>query len=158
MRKISESEYPSHFWSHVQVRGENDCWEWTYHRSPRGYGWVGFKGSMKQAHRVAYILTLGEIPDALCVCHTCDNPPCCNPSHLFLGTHQDNMTDRKNKNRSARNMGEKNGQSKLTRSDVIDILHRHHNGETEEALAKEKNVSQSTVSKIVLGNSWKSVH
>ncbi len=88
------------FWEKVNVRTINECWEWnacTYHH---GYG----KFSLTRchpvyAHRVAYELTYGSIPPGLLVCHTCDNRPCCNPSHLFVGTQKDNMQDCKRKGR-----------------------------------------------------------
>lgn len=87
------------FWSHVDTSG--DCWLWTAARSERGYGRVKIKGRMHQAHRVAYELTIGSIADSMKICHTCDNPPCCRPDHLFEGTSADNSADMVRKGRSA---------------------------------------------------------
>jgi hypothetical protein len=81
------------------------CWEWQGNRDYRGTGRVGngtyHKGTSSTVlvHRVAWELTYGPIPAGLFVCHTCDNPPCCNPAHLFLGTQKDNMHDCKLKGR-----------------------------------------------------------
>ena len=87
------------FWSHVE-RGP-DCWEWTARRDKDDYGQFAIsKGKSAVAHRVAYSLSVGDIPDGMFVCHTCDNPPCCNPEHLWIGTNQDNMDDMVRKNRA----------------------------------------------------------
>lgn len=86
------------FWAHV-TRGER-CWEWQLHRTPNGYGQVKAHGRTTTAHRVAWELTYGPIPDGLFVCHHCDNRTCCRPDHLFLGTCQDNHDDAKRKGRT----------------------------------------------------------
>lgn len=79
------------FWA--KVRKSDGCWPWIKSRQPYGYGRFNYQGKQVQAHRVAWILTNGPIPDDLCVLHSCDNPPCCNPDHLFLGTKGDNNRD-----------------------------------------------------------------
>ena len=95
------------FWSKVNQRGPDDCWEWQEGKSKQGYGQFTLYGAHLRAHRFAWMLTHGPIPDEMLVCHKCDNPPCCNPSHLFLGTHLDNQRDKKAKGRCA--TGERNG-------------------------------------------------
>ena len=87
------------FWSHVAVGSADACWPWTS-RTARGYGNLYFRGRTQMAHRVAFELANGPIPAGLLVRHTCDNPPCCNPAHLLLGTHRDNAWDRERRNRS----------------------------------------------------------
>lgn len=94
----------SKFWSHIQIGDRKTCWEWTAGRDKNGYGRTKIKKShgwtSGQAHRVVYVLAKGAIPDGLCVLHTCDNPPCCNPDHLVLGTQVDNLQDMRKKGRS----------------------------------------------------------
>jgi len=86
------------FWSHVDVRGPDECWPWKACRHGQGYGIFKMTtGVWKKAHRVAYFLTHGTWPDA--VLHSCDNPPCCNPRHLSAGTQLLNVADRHAKGR-----------------------------------------------------------
>ena len=79
-------------WGHLKVT-DTGCAEWTRSTTTKGYGCIQFKERLALTHRVAWELTNGPIPEGLCVCHRCDNPPCCNPEHLFLGTYADNIHD-----------------------------------------------------------------
>lgn len=76
------------------------CWLWLGRPTPRGYGQHRWEGKMMRAHRVAWLVSVGPIPAGLFVLHHCDNPPCVNPAHLWLGTHDDNMRDRQEKGRT----------------------------------------------------------
>lgn len=81
-------------WAFVKKGAESECWPYAGCKSPRmGYGLSHRKGKTTPAHRIAYEAAHGEIPAGMFVCHKCDNPPCCNPAHLFLGTPQDNVDD-----------------------------------------------------------------
>lgn len=103
--------------------GQSACWPWIGFRNKSGYGAIhpeiicGVKAIT--AHRAAWLLANGVIPDGMCVCHCCDNPPCCNPSHLFLGTRIDNNADRHAKGRTAK--GEQKPRSVLTEDDVTEM-------------------------------------
>ena len=83
------------------LRGENmeDCQEWEGQRTPQGYGYTTFEGKHWRAHRLVWTLAHGEIPKGFYICHTCDNPPCVNIDHLWLGTPTDNARDREAKGR-----------------------------------------------------------
>lgn len=94
---------PERFWAKVHVT--DGCWEWQASTRQSGYGQFYVPGPngeklMEQAHRVSYMLTFGDIPDGLHVCHACDNPLCVNPDHLWLGTRNDNMQDMARKGRA----------------------------------------------------------
>ena len=93
------------FWARVNTSGgPNTCWPWTGARLNRGYGQVYQPNHKLLAHRVAWELECGPIPDGMSVLHQCDNPPCCNPAHLFLGTQADNISDRDQKGHHANSM------------------------------------------------------
>ena len=137
------------FWDKVEVLGADECWEWTASLSGNGYGYFRLDGRMVNAHRVAYELSHGAIPDRLQVLHSCDNPPCCNPSHLFLGTHTDNMRDKGNK-------GRWNGKTKLTAEQVDEIRERYAaGGILQRELAQEYGVTKWYISRIIQNYHWK---
>lgn len=88
------------FWERVLKTG-SDCWEWQGALQNTGYGVLSVRGSMQYAHRVAYSIQNGGIEEGAIICHRCDNPKCCNPGHLFAGTHKDNTADMYSKGRAA---------------------------------------------------------
>lgn len=90
------------FWSHVSVLGIKECWIWTADTSPFGYGRMNICGDVWNAHRIAFWLHHRKLNHSLHVCHHCDNPPCCNPHHLFQGSDLDNQRDANNKGRHLR--------------------------------------------------------
>lgn len=92
------------FWSKINIKREDECWEWNCSAQKWGYGWLRIKGKNYLAHRLAYEFVHGEIPQGLHVLHKCDNPPCCNPNHLFLGTQADNVEDMKVKGRGRKSV------------------------------------------------------
>jgi hypothetical protein len=99
-------------------------------------------------------MTNGPIADGLFVCHKCDNPPCCNPAHLFIGTHQDNMDDCRAKGRKARVRGSKRGQAKLSEWQAKDILRSVAEGVTHQSLARKYGVSRTLIGRVANGKLW----
>ena len=97
---------PEDFWKKVDVKSETECWNWKGHS--QRYGRLIYQREEIKAHRLAYRLTYGKFDDSLCILHPCDNPLCCNPKHLFIGTQDDNMKDMVAKGRSNHPIGERN--------------------------------------------------
>jgi hypothetical protein len=143
------------FWSKVERRGIDDCWEWQRGRDKDGYGSVKFRphGQFRAA-RVAFYLGHAKQPGDLLVCHTCDNPACCNPRHLWLGTNTDNIADRSSKGRTARQLGEAHGLTTLTNDAVSEIL---QSSDTQRALARRYQVDPMTISNIWRRVVWRHV-
>ena len=133
---------------------ENGCWKIISHApSPKGYIHLKRKLGPVLAHRLSYEMFVGLIPDGLCVLHRCDNPPCVNPAHLFLGTIQDNNADMVQKGRQCGPLGAANGQAKLNDEKVreIRILLRKF---TQAHIAKMFDINFRTVNKIARGKTW----
>jgi len=145
------------FARHVTPGAPDECWAWHgWTDSGYGYGRVKAHGASWQAHRLSWTVHHGPIPDGLCVCHTCDNPICVNPAHLFLGTQADNVADMIHKGRRVNLVGEKNGKSKLTWDDVCEIRRLYATGEcSQPALGRQFGVCHSTIGRIVRGEYWR---
>lgn len=148
------------FWSKVDIKPQSECWNWKGTKDPKGYG--GFylrkdKQHQFKSHRIAYQLTFGEIPEGLCICHKCDNPSCCNPNHLFLGSKSDNNHDAIQKGRAVYVSGERIKSSKLTSQQVIEIKRLSALGHSGRELAHQYRVDRSTIYRILYGISWKTV-
>lgn len=110
--KVLDGYEVARFWSRVEVRKRNQCWPWRYGSTKDGYGEYRIGDSSGDvSSRVAYRIATGPIPNGMVVRHTCDNRLCCNPSHLVIGTHADNVADRVARGRSAK--GESHGKSVL---------------------------------------------
>ena len=147
------------FWDKVDIRGEDECWLW--HAGTRnGYGQIKVHGKIPYAHRVGFELVYGPIPEGICVLHSCDTPLCCNPEHWFLGTHQDNMDDKEQKNRHNRPIRKPLHTRKphLTEQQVrrIRFLYRTHTLFLKD-LSLFFNVNISQISRIVNRKAWKKI-
>lgn len=163
-QKRSYAEVLSDFWNRVDKRGETECWEWIGGRNGRpplkhyGIMWWGTK--KYKTHRFSYEIHKGEVPKGKLVCHTCDNPPCVNPAHLYVGTDADNNRDKFSRGRANLEIGEGRYNAKLTEDDIREIRRRYkcrHPINSGLALAREFGIVRSMVNSIVKRRRWKHV-
>lgn len=181
-----EPDSVARFWSKVDKSGgDDDCWPWRGTRNREHYGRVYCGKRRVAAHRIAYLLAIGPVPDGLFVCHACDNPPCCNPRHLWTGDAAANVADRVTKGRSASGdrsgtrlhpevlsrgddhwsrrtpgrlaRGEQNGYAKLSVTDVQAIRERHAAGTSAKALGRVFGVADVTILSICKNKTWRHV-
>lgn len=151
------------FWSHVDKGGQphpvlgTPCWLWTAYRLPTGYGRCKWQGREMTASRVSWELANGPPPEYLGVLHRCDNPPCVNPEHLFLGTALDNAVDRDAKGRREAPAGTKNGRAKISESTVIELRSQRANGASRKDLASIFGISLAAVKHILSRATWNTV-
>jgi hypothetical protein len=148
------------FWRQVGCGRAEECWKWRGRAKPGRGGYIRIGARcvgrrVEFVHRVAWRLHHGVIPTHHFVCHRCDNPPCCNPAHLFLGTTQDNTADRDQKQRQSR--GEVHPKAKLTDELVRSIRRRAASGETGNAIAVELGLERNTIYALLRGKTWKHV-
>lgn len=158
---------------YIQARvkvDERGCWIWQRGLNSAGYG-LGYaplptcpRRRARTSHRLAYEAFTAPIPIDLCVLHRCDNPPCCNPEHMFIGTQADNIADMYAKGRESRGeshsltqRGENCGTAKLTEADVLDVLRRLAAGDRQVDIADDLGVVQTTISRIAMGDTWRHV-
>jgi hypothetical protein len=131
----------------IDIKGENECWEFTGFKNKNGYGKIGISnGKVDSAHRVMYKIYNGNIPEDMVIMHTCDNPACCNPKHLVLGTQNDNIKDMISKGRFV----PRNTPHKLTEEQMNEIRNKYtgkRGGKVK--LAKEYNVVVTTITNIL---------
>ncbi len=147
------------FWAKVDKTSHpGGCWLWTGAKSTAGYGQLRFKGKTYIASRLSYQFNVGSIPAGMFVCHRCDNPPCVNPTHLFLGTHTDNMHDCSLKGRCLSPRGEAHLKAVLTENQVSAIRTEFaRGGITKAALARKYGVSPTAISGLILHKTWRHV-
>lgn len=142
------------FWA--KITKTDGCWEWTGYKDRDGYGRLClFKLSGRPralTHRIAYTLARGSVPDGMCVLHRCDNPPCCNPEHLFLGTNTENQADKVAKARQC--VGEASGAAKLTEASVKEIRLLAGTGLRQKDIAAMFGITQPNVGYIVRRETW----
>ena len=155
---------PETLWSKVDKRNEDECWEWKGYKNAQGYGrtWIDDKGYY--AHRVIFNLaypntiTLNapkSTDDYGFLLHTCDNPPCCNPKHLFVGSHWDNMADKASKGRCPDFSGGKGSRCKLSMSQAREIRQKRQTGIPAKELAKIYQISLASIKTLLRGDSYK---
>lgn len=145
----------SRFYEKILITDKNGCMRWIAGKFPNGYGCFKLNGKSVGAHRLSYQIHKGDIPPEMCICHKCDNKWCVNPLHLFIGTINDNVQDKVKKGRSV--FGSKNGRTKLTEKDVIEIRKEINEGIDQRIIAKKYKIGQTTVSHIKQNQTWRHI-
>lgn len=151
------------FMGWVDTRTNTGCWEWSLSRSTKrgGYGQKRLSdGKVCKAHRLAWMIFKGPIRPGEFVCHRCDNPPCCNPDHLFLGSPRDNVLDAISKGRAFVPMsepGEKNPSAKLRTIDVIEARRLVKAGHSLRVVAEKFGVTKQAIWRIKKGQTWATI-
>lgn len=140
------------FWGKVEKKSDDECWEWKGAKLSHGYGAFNIGVRRISTHRFSWEIHYGEIPPGMLVCHKCDNPPCVNPKHLFLGTDTDNQRDKYLKGRCAR--GEKNNHAKLTEDDVRKIRELLASGKSARSIAPIFGVRHAAILTIKDRKNW----
>lgn len=162
LERLKAATGPDRFWKHVQIGAPDECWPWTASRNEAGYGrFYLSKHEVARAHRVAWFLTHGQWPAEKVICHSCDNPCCCNPRHLWAGTIADNNRDRATKGRSVRAdrpyhktrwaRGERHGSAKLKAADIVAI---RADKRSHAQVARQYGVSASAIGRVRSGRTW----
>lgn len=146
------------FWSNVNIRNPNECWEWIAGKNSGGYGTVKINRKSYTAHRVSYELSHGHgsIPKDILVLHRCDNRQCVNPDHLFLGTQYDNVHDMIKKGRSNYLSGPNHYANKTSKETAETVIRMYLRGRKIEEIATLIGISGSTVGRILAGDHWTS--
>lgn len=149
---------PEVFWSRVNKTA--GCWLWTANVMSNGYGRIFYESAMWPAHRLAWVLTNGPIPEGpnVNICHHCDVALCVRPEHLYVGTVKSNAQDRHRRGRANTLFGEAHPASRLTLADVIAIRLRVARGERRRLVADAYGISTNHVSNIVRGERWGHTH
>lgn len=150
------------FWARVEKRGSDECWPWLGTINDSGYGVLNTdlfddKKHPVRAHRISYRIHHGVLVDGMCALHTCDNPPCVNPKHLFAGTRADNIADMISKGRDYRGevrRGSAIGTAKLTEADVLEAHRLESEGVSQRTIAGLLEVSQAQIQRVLSGQSW----
>ena len=139
------------------INPDTGCWDWTACKDKDGYGNISINGATVRAHRVSYEMYYTRISSEILVCHSCDNPSCVNPEHLFLGTHQDNMDDKIRKGRTNPVKGQDHPSATLSNLQVSLIKCCIADGKDNHHIASIFKTSHRVISKIRTGETWKHI-
>lgn len=153
---MNDSQILEKLWTYTMPEPNTGCWIWFGASTPLGYGKVRYKGGVRIAHRVSYMVYRGDFDPKLCVCHKCDNPFCINPDHLFLGTMKDNTQDMIRKGRKNPCLGSNHKTSKLSVEQVLEIKKLIQDRPISlNKIAKLFGVTHSTITAIRDNKIWK---
>lgn len=156
------------FWSNVDIFGSDECWPWLGNRNQDGYGRFWLNEKLEGAHRISWMLVNGVIPvlfdgRSSMICHSCDNPPCCNPSHLFIGNNKINQKDSAVKDQGDRGeflrcKGQNHPAASKTEVEIKEIKRYLRKGVlTQKEIAKMYGLAQPTIAAINTGKTWSHV-
>ena len=137
------------FWAYVDIKNLDECWEWTGTKTAANYGLIYWNGKLEYAHRLSLEMDGRPVPSRWHACHTCDNPPCVNPSHLFAGTPKENVMDKVSKGRHT--YGETHPNAKLSNTEVKNIRKLASEGMFQSDIAHTYGLNESYVSELVAG-------
>ena len=160
-RNMYSKSHVLSFWDKVNIKSKTtECWEWLGAKKPPGYGNVHLNNKFRLAHRVSWEIVNFEIPEGMVVCHICDNPSCCNPNHLMLGTSKSNAVDMVKKGRNykgdALGSGVNNVNAKLDWDRVSEIRDLYINNiYNQYELAMLYEVAQPTIGAVVRNETWR---
>lgn len=144
---------PKNLWAKIDKKSETECWIWQGTKTTAGYGVLRVNYKLKYAHRLMWILhNKTDIPKRGCICHSCDNPPCCNPAHLFLGSHSDNMKDAKAKGRISH--GISHFLTELTEDDIRQIRYLGQTNISHKDIGKRFDITRMSVNDIIHKRTW----
>lgn len=160
LRDMPQSQV-NRFWTKVAITANDKlCWNWTANKNKKGYGSFSFyidankSSDTFRSNRVSFFMTNGYIDDEKLICHSCDNPSCVNPKHLFIGTQSENMLDMFSKGRGIPRRGALNFNAKLTVDDLPKIFELKELGWKYTEIAKHFSVNPSQISRIFCGKRW----
>lgn len=154
---------PEVLWSKVDKKGEDECWNWLGYKNKGGYGRVQINDWQYYAHRVIYNLAFPNVINIRApketdekgfLLHTCDNPSCCNPKHLWVGTHRENMEDKVKKNRQKKFPNDTGPRCKLTMAQANEIREKRENGVSARQLAQDYKISLPSIKTLLAGKSY----
>lgn len=156
---------PDEIWRKVDKRGPDECWPWLWFKNENGYGRTEINGKMYYAHRIVFdlinpgIIALSapkSTDENGFILHSCDNPSCCNPAHLRVGTHAENMADKVRRGRSAKFKGDKGPRCKITMEQAKEARRRHfEDGISRKELMLELGISRPSIDSLINGKTYK---
>lgn len=157
LNKVNKDhEIIKRFWLSVPKKEPDQCWEWQGHKDRSNYGQIRINGRWARSHRLSFVINVGLLIEGMSICHSCDNPACVNPAHLWQGTNHENILDKVKKGRAKVGIGERQHLSKLTPALVSKI--RELAGKVgHRQLAKMFNVARQSISCVINRRTWKHV-